>query len=150
MIPAEHEISRKAKLSKPPAIVWAVVSDPMRQPKWRRDVLKVGPAVLPNGAEGFEEEWRNGVKLLTEVTVIDPGKKFESRIVNTDLPFGGLTIYEFSQLGEGTELRITEKGFVRSPFMRFFRKYVFGYSSSVDGVLQLVGLHFGENVAPED
>lgn len=150
MEPAEHVVSRKATFSKPPAVLWALLSDPTQQTKWRRDVLKVEPVTLPSGAQGFEEQWRNGVKLLTEISVIEPGRKLQSRVVNGDLPFGGTTTYEFLAVGEGTELRVTERGFIRSPFMRFFTKYVFGYSSSVDGVLHLVGLHFGENVTPEE
>ena len=150
MEPAEHVISRRAKFSKPPAALWALLADPTQQTKWRRDVLHVAPVTLPSGAQGFEEQWRNGAKLLTEITVIDPGRTLQSRVVNTNLPYGGTTTYEFTLAGEGTELRLTEKGFIRSPFMRFFTKYVFGYGSSVDGVLHLVGLHFGDNVTPDD
>ena len=150
MDPAEHVVTRKAKFNKPPAVMWALLADPTQQIKWRRDVLNVAPVTLPNGARGFEEQWRNGAKLLTEIKVIEPGRKLQIGVVNTDLPFGGATTYEFTPVGEGTELRLTEKGFIRSPFMRFFTKYVFGYSSSVDGVLHLVGLYFGENVTPED
>ena len=150
MEPVEHVVSRKAKFNKPPAVLWALLADPTQQTKWRRDVLKVESVKLPNGAQGYEEQWRNGAKLLTEITVIEAGRNLQNRVINTDLPFGGTTTYEFTPAGEGTELRLTEKGFIRSPFMRFFTKYVFGYGSSMDGVLHLVGLHFGENVTPED
>ena len=71
-------------------------------------------------------------------------------MVNPEPPYGGTVTLEFPLAGEGTELQLTERGSFDDPFLRFFTKYVFGYSSSVDDVLHLVGLHFGENVMPED
>jgi len=58
-----------------------------------------------------------------------------TRIADDSLPFGGSWTYELFPSGEGTEVRITERGEVRNPIFRALSTFVFGHTVTLDRYL---------------
>ena len=70
------------------------------------------------------------------------------RIADPTLPFGGTWTYEIAPADSGSVVTITESGEVKSPIFRFMARFVFGYTSTMDGYLEALGKKYGETVTP--
>jgi hypothetical protein len=78
-----------------------------------------------------------------------PGQKLVTRILNTDLGYGGKWTYEFiPEGGGGTRVKITEDGEVSNVLFRFMSRYVFGHTATIDTYLTSLAKRFGEDVTP--
>ena len=62
--------------------------------------------------------------------------------------WGGVWTYELETSGAGTEVTVTEDGWVKSPFFRVMMK-MRGTHSTMDAVLKHLGARFGEQVTPQ-
>jgi hypothetical protein len=62
--------------------------------------------------------------------------------------FGGTWTYELVPGGAGTQLTVTEDGYVSNPLFRVVM-HVMGVHHSVDGYLRAVGAKLSETVTPE-
>ena len=150
LLPREHSASRKARFKQTPGVVWAVLADPLRAASWRADVISVEPLPDQNGRAAWREKWKDGKLVVMERTLVEPERKLQTRIANTDLPFGGTWTFELSRRGEGSELRITEDGFVSNTLFRFLARFVFGHTSSMESFLRQLGAKFGERTVVEE
>ena len=83
-----------------------------------------------------------------EVIEFQPTHRFTVRIADAKLPFGGAWTYEIAAAPGGTAVTITENGDIRNPVMRFLSRFVFGQTSTMDGVLRALGKRHGETVTP--
>ena len=150
LLPREHTATRKARFRQRQGAVWAVLADPLRAASWRADVTGVEKLPDQNGRPAWREKWKDGKLVVMERTLFEPERKLQTRIANTDLPFGGTWTFELSPQGEECELRITEDGFVSNTLFRFLARFVFGHTGSMDGFLRQLGANFGEQTAVED
>ena len=150
LLPREHSATRKARFKQEPGVVWALLADPLRAASWRADVMSVEPLPDQNGLTTWREKWKDGKLVVMERTLFEPERKLQTRIANTDPPFGGTWTFELSLRGEGSELRITEDGFVSNTLFRFLARFVFGYTSSMESFLRQLGAKFGEQTVVEE
>lgn len=113
-LPVNHEASRSAEFSKPPAEVFALVSDLKNYSSW-----------WPEGAE-------------TRVAVVEsvPPSRFVTKIDEPDAPFGGTWTMEIVPTPTGSRLTITERGEIYNPILRTLARFVFGYTSTMESCLQ--------------
>jgi len=134
LLPTQHTVTRNRRIGATPEQVWAAITAVEAFPSWR-DLKQV--QVLPprNGHRAWRETDKHGNAITFEaveeaaprhlVTHIDPG-----------LPFGGSWTWELAPApGNTCELTITENGEVYNPLFRFMARFVFGYTSTMDGVL---------------
>ena len=149
-MPREHVASRKARYKQKPDAIWPLIADPEGLPGWRTDVVGVEMLAEQNGHAMWKEKWRNGTVLLMERTEFVAQTRVQTRIANTDLAFGGTWTFELQADGEGSQLRITENGYVNNVIFRFLSRVVFGQTGSIEGFLRLAGTKFGESVTPEE
>ena len=150
LLPPDHTATRKARFRRKPSEVWAVVADPLNAATWRDDVVSVEKLPDQNGCAAWKEKWKDGKLIVMQRTLFEPERKLQTRIANTDLPFGGTWTFELSPQGEGSELRITEDGFVSNTLFRFLARFVFGHTSSMEAFLRHLGAKFGEQTVPEE
>ena len=67
-----------------------------------------------------------------------------TRIAEKNLPFGGTWTFDIAPSPEGSVVRITEDGEIFNVIFRFMARFLFGYTSSIEGCLRDLGQRFGE------
>ena len=130
-LPSDHTVSRSTKLNRSAADVYAIVRNVGEAPKWRPDVKQVD--IL--SADKFREHGSNGTVTYQIVEDV-PNQKLVTKIVDVDLGFSGSWEYTLEPGTDGTVLTITERGVVSSPLFRFFSRYVFGHTATIDAYLK--------------
>jgi uncharacterized protein YndB with AHSA1/START domain len=146
-LPRDHVASRRALIRRPPAEVFAAIQDFGRAAEWRGDVKRVSVLGEVGGRLRFREEGAHGAMTL-EVMELVPGERLVTRIADPELPFGGTWTYELKPAAAGTEIEITERGFVKPALFRALARYVFGHHRTLEQYLRALGKRFGEDVAP--
>ena len=130
-LPSDHTVSRSLKLNRNPADVYAIVRNVGESPKWRSDVRRVD--IL--SPDTFREHGTNGAVTYQIVEDV-PNQKLVTKIVDVNLGYSGSWEYSFESAADGTTLTITERGIVSSPLFRFFSRYVFGHTATIDAYLK--------------
>ena len=148
-LPRTHRAASRITLAKPPAAVWPVI-------RYLGSLQGVWPQLksakrVPDakGREVWEENASGmmGMRLIVEESV--EAKRMVTRMdVAPDAAFGGTWTYELAPSGTGTQLTVTEDGYVSNPLFRVVM-HVMGVHHSVDGYLRAVGTKLGETLTPE-
>ncbi len=133
-LPAEHVSEAKRLLPAPAERVAHLIRDVEAQPRWRTGVTGIEVLQRGEGSWRYRESGKNGV-ITFAVSELDPGKRFESRIDDETLPFGGRWIITLHPEGGATRLRIREEGIVRPPLFRFLSRFVFGHGTTIRSYL---------------
>jgi hypothetical protein len=146
-LPREHRASSRITLSRPPAELWPVVRNPAAlQGTWKD--LKSAHR-LPD--EAGKEVWEQNVGGFATRLVLEedrPPNHLVTRIdAPPDAPFGGKWIYELQPAGGGTQVTVTEDGYVSNPLFRVMM-HLMGVHRSADAYLRALGSKFGETVTP--
>ncbi|HVS72318.1 MAG TPA: hypothetical protein VHQ47_13770 [Phycisphaerae bacterium] len=138
MLPVEHHAVREATFRAGRERVFALIAGPQ---DWR--VACEAVATRPGEARRWREgEGRRRI-LFEEVAREEPGM-YGTRIADETLPFSWSWRFELMEVTEGTRVRITEDGAVRSPVFRFVSHYVMGETRTMDGYLRALGGKLGE------
>ena len=147
MLPVRHVAARTARVGRPPAEVFALVTDFGGAARWRSDLERVELLPARHGHPAFREHGRHGATTM-EVDELTAPERLVVRIADPDLPFGGTWTWELRPDGAGTAVTITERGEVKNPIFRFLSRFVFGHTATIDKVLGDLGRHWGETVSP--
>ncbi|ALJ28277.1 MAG: hypothetical protein DI562_03505 [Stenotrophomonas acidaminiphila] len=111
--------------------VWGVET----QPQWRRRIARVEVSEREPGRVRYTE-YVGRDAITFELVEQEGGRRFESRIVSTDLPFGGRWLIALDPIGEQrTRVSIREEGVVHSPMFRALGRYVFGHTATMEAYL---------------
>ena len=146
-LPRHHVASRSAQYRTPPDTRWSTLSDFERMPNWAPELTRVERLADLNGHPVWLHvgpRWSAPM----EVTEFSPPHRFTMRIADPKLPFGGTWTYEVAGGDGGATVTITENGEVGNLIMRFLSRFVFGQTSTMDGVLRALGRKHGETVTP--
>lgn len=130
MLPARHVAAHDALIGAPVAAVAERIRGVETQPQWRSGVK--GIDVLerrPNGLLYVEKSGGDAIRF--DFAEEQPGTLFRSTIADPELPFGGSWTISLTPEGNGTRVRIEEKGEVRNPIYRFFSALVFGHDGTI-------------------
>jgi hypothetical protein len=114
-LPKGHVAVRRATFAKPPDDVWRGMTALVARPS----------------------------KIRYEIVENRPNERLVNRIADDKLPFGGRWIFELQPEGSGTQLTITEDGFVTNPIFRFLSKIVFSHTATLEKFLVDLGAHLG-------
>jgi hypothetical protein len=147
MLPRDHRATRKARYHVAPDALFAVLMGP---PDWRTGVTSF--AVLPeqDGRKRWWEQDTHGQKITYELVEAKPPERLVTRIAGAGLPFGGTWTFEIAPVAEGgSEVRISEDGEVYNVIFRALARFVFGYTSSIEGYLRDLGVKFDDRVEIE-
>ena len=143
LLSREHVATRTATFRQAPAVVFAVVRDFAALPIWRRGISAVELLPAYEGAVSYRENSRHGA-----VTYVVREERADTRLVveiaDENLPYGGRWIFEFRATSSGTELRITEEGFVKNVLFRFLARFVFGHTATLETYLADLAKKFAE------
>jgi hypothetical protein len=115
MLPRTHKASRTLRVKRSPAEVWPVVLQSMQASDVPVDILENQP---PH-------------RLVTRVT-------------EKETNFGGTWTIALVALPDGTDLTITEDGWVANPIFRFVSRFVIGHHATLDSMLKRLESTLGQ------
>ena len=130
LVEREHVATVKQTYQASPEEVWAAITTFEGMEDWRHGVKKVEILEPLDGVRRIREHSSFGpmTYLIEEET---PPSKLLLRIADDNQGFGGTWTYEIREVADGTELQITEDGFVDNLFFRFMSRFIFGYESTM-------------------
>ncbi len=147
-MPREHSATSRIQLTTTRDSVWAVLRDFGAYPSWDSDFTSSVRGTSRNGHEVWVQE-AGGMTMSMELTLVSPPTRLVSEVVTDETSaWGGVWTYDLVANGAGTEVTITEDGWVKSPIFRVLMK-VRGTYATMDGVLGHLGAKFGEEVSPQ-
>jgi len=112
LLPVAHQASRSAEFKRPPAEVFALVSD------------------LPN----YSTWWPGNSVQVAVVESVAPSR-FVTRIVG-ETAFGGTWTIEIAPTPGGSHVTVTEHGEVYNVIFRALAKFVFGHAATMEDFLR--------------
>lgn len=147
-LPREHRVASVVTLVAPPDSVYRTIRDIAGSARWWGDVTSVRR--LTRARESYEQDMGASGRISVEVISEDAPNRFVTRILNdSQQDFGGTWTYTVRRGESGTEVMITEDGWVETPFFRVFAK-LRGQRRTMNGYLSSLGAHFGESASPRD
>lgn len=141
-LPVDHVATRTLALNRSTDEVWGVLTDFRGQLTWRRELTSV-ELVPGTSRETWLEDTGDGA-IPFETTEAMPPARLVRTIADTTLPFGGRWVYTLSAADGGTRLTITEEGKVFNPIFRFVSHFFLDQGATIEGVMQGLASHFGE------
>lgn len=152
-LPREHAFKSTVILVAPTDTVYQLVRRIGSYPKWWYDV-KMVRRLEGRPKESYEQNMANGGGLMSvEVTSAVPGQRMVTTIIpSTDSEdqkpkWGGKWTTRVFESAAGTEVEITEEGWIDSPFYRIFAK-VRGQTTTANSFLKSLAANFGEVAQP--
>jgi uncharacterized protein YndB with AHSA1/START domain len=142
LLPVKHEASRSGHFNQPPDQIYAAVSDVAGYANWFEGVSRIEILESTSGRTRFREHTNTG-PIVMEVAEALPPSRFVTAIADPDQPFGGTWTFEIAPEQGGSRLTITERGEIYNPIFRFMAKFVFGYTSTMEGYLASLGKKLG-------
>ena len=147
-LPREHRVASTITLVASPDSVYRTIRDIAGASRWWGDAISVRR--LSRSRESYVQDMGAAGSVSIEVIAEDPPNRFVTRILNDDQQdFGGTWAYTVRRSESGTEVRITEDGWVATPFFRVIAK-LRGQRRTMNSYLASLGAHFGETVTPRD
>ena len=148
LLPRDHRATSTVTLRQTPDSVWQVVRDLGSIPGWWTEITVSERLADRDGREAWRQKM-SGWDVPLVILESDPPRRLVTKIDSGEnASFGGTWTYELTSVPEGTQVRITEDGWVSNPIFRFLSRFVFGYYGSLDGYLKALGKRFGEEVEP--
>ena len=147
-LPIHHEAWRSSTSRRPPAEVFAVISDYARYSEWRTDVSRMeldGPVGV---GQRIREHGSNGV-IPYRIETFEPPTKIVTRVLDSDQQFGGTWTFELTPSDSGTDIVLTENGEIYSAPFRFMARFVFGYHATIDQYLEDLRKKLGDPEPPK-
>lgn len=146
-LPREHMVSSSVILTASPDSVYNLIRNVQGTPAWWSD-MKTATRLKGYPRETWAEDMGAAGVMNIEITSAVPGRLLVTTIVDDEAQgWGGVWTYEISATGAGTEVLITEEGYVDSPIFRVVMK-LRGKHRTIESYLRALGAHFGEMVSP--
>ena len=146
-LPREHSVRSKVTIVASSDTVFNVIRNIGTTNTWWSD-MKSSRRLTSSRGETWEENMGAAGVIKVTISRVVPGKSMVHTIVDEDgQGWGGTWTYQVESTGAGTEVTITEDGYVDSPFFRVLMKFR-GKYRTIDSYLTSLGAHFGEPVTP--
>jgi uncharacterized protein YndB with AHSA1/START domain len=148
LLPRDHVASMRARIGATPEVVWRAITDVEQQPAWRPGVQRIELLPAIDGKTAWREHSTNG-PIAMVIDRAEAPTRVVTRIADDKLPFGGTWEYVIAADGDGTSMvTITERGSVHHPVFRFFSRFVFGHTATMDAYLRALSRKFGAEATP--
>jgi uncharacterized protein YndB with AHSA1/START domain len=143
----DHIVSSTITLLAPADSVWRVVRDFEAAPSWWPS-LKSSTRLIGRPRESWEQDMGRSGIVRFEIRSETPGRRLVTEILNDNQEdFGGTWTYDVVATGAGTEITITENGWVETPLFRVVSK-VLGKYRTMDSYLRAMSGLYGEISTP--
>ena len=118
LLPRNHKASRTLRLTRPPADVWPV---------------------LIRATEASD--------VPVDVLERDPPRRLVTRVSEKEKNFGGTWTITIAPTASGSDVTITEDGWVANPIFRFVSRLLIGHHATMDALLKNVAKTLSEPAA---
>jgi hypothetical protein len=118
LLPRNHKASRTLRLTLPPADVWPVLIQATEASDVPVDVLER-----------------------------DPPRRLVTRVTEKEKNFGGTWTITIAPTPSGSDITITEDGWVANPIFRFASRFIIGHHATMDPLLKQVAKTLNEPAA---
>jgi membrane-associated PAP2 superfamily phosphatase len=118
LLPRNHKASRTLRLTLPPADVWPVLIQATEASDVPVDVLER-----------------------------DPPRRLVTRVTEKEKNFGGTWTITIAPTPSGSDVTITEDGWVANPIFRFASRFIIGHHATMDALLKQVAKTLDEPAA---
>lgn len=129
-LPVDHTATLTTTVSADLETVWAALTNVQQFPEWRPGVDEVEIVVL-DGRPGWREVGSGGSATFA-IAEVEPLSRMVTRLADEGADMAGSWTWQLAPDGDGTVVRVTEAGEIRSPIVRFFARYVVGYDATVE------------------
>jgi uncharacterized protein YndB with AHSA1/START domain len=130
-MPREHRSVATATFKASRATVWAAITDYTAMPSWWPAVKSVRTEKLPDGTELTWNRDARGQEIPFRTGESRGNEKLVRIITKDDLPFGGTWTFALSdEPGGGTQLTLTEEGFINPPIFRAVARWFMGLDAT--------------------
>ncbi len=141
-MPREHRSRLTRTFHAERGAVWAAITDYAALPSWWPAVKSVRTEKGPDGAELTFNRDAHGQEVAFRTGELRPGEKLVRVIVGHDLPFGGTWTFELADApGAGTQLTLTEDGWINPPMFRAIARWFIGLDSTQKDFLAHLEAH---------
>lgn len=147
-MPRDHQASSRIQLTAPRDSVWAVLRAFGDYPRWDQDFKSSVRGTSRSGRETWVQDVGRMTMSVGIKSVQAPSRLVTEIVTDDKSDWGGVWTYDLVANGIGTEVTITEDGWIKSPLFRVMMK-VMGSHATMDGVLKALGARFGDQVTPE-
>jgi hypothetical protein len=146
-MPRDHVVSSRINLSASPDSVFSVLRAFGDYPNWDRDFSSSVRGKSSSGREVWLQK-ATGMTMSIEVKESRAPNRLVTEVVTDEKSqWGGTWTYEVKSTGAGTEVTITEEGWIKAPPLRVIMKLM-GTHRTADRVLKNLGARFDELVTP--
>ena len=143
-MPREHRTQMTKVFRSNRATVWAALTDYASMPQWWPAVKSIRTEKLPDGTELTWNTDSHGQEIPFRTGESRTNEKLVRVIAKDDLPFGGTWTYELVDAPQGgTQLTLTEDGYIKPPIFRAMARWFFGLDTTMKDFLA----HFEKRVA---
>lgn len=147
-IPREHVAASRVVINQPIEQVFSVVRNPAALVGTWGDLSHAARVSSTGGRETWDQVV-GGDPLRITVTGVRPPTQMVTTIdAAPDAVFGGTWTYQLRSVAGGTEVTLTEAGWISNPLYRVMGR-MFGLHTSIEGYLKALGTHFTQGVRPE-
>jgi len=148
LLPREHSASSRVTLKSAPAQVWPVVRDLSSLVGTWSELKSARRLPDENGKEVWEQNAGGFDMRLIVVEASEPTRMVTRIDAPPDAAFGGTWTYRVEPAGAGTQVTVTEDGYVSNPLFRVMMT-VMGVHRTADSYLKALGKKLGEAVTAE-
>jgi uncharacterized protein YndB with AHSA1/START domain len=146
-LPREHTAASTITIVAPIDSVFAVLRNFGGSASWWNDVQSVRQ-LTGKVRESWEQDMGSYGVVQMEVLSASPPNRIVTQILNDEQQdWGGKWTYDISTNGSSTEVRITEEGWVASPFFRVISKLT-GHHRTMNSQLSSLAARFGDMATP--
>ena len=130
-MPRDHRSVVIATFKASRAAVWAAITDYAAMPQWWPPVKAIRIEKLPDGTELTWNKDKHGQEIPFRTAESRVNEKLVRVIAKDDLPFGGTWIFELADApGGGTQLTLTEDGFIKPAIFRAIATWFMGLDAT--------------------
>jgi uncharacterized protein YndB with AHSA1/START domain len=144
-MPREHTSQLKATFPADRAAVWDAITDYNGMPGWWPAVKSTRLERLTDGTEITWNKDSHGNEVPFKTTLLHPQQKLVRTIAGKDQPFGGSWTFDLADgAGGGTELTLTEDGWIQPPFYRAVARWFIGLDSNQKDFMAHLAKHLAD------
>jgi len=148
-LPKDHRATSVVRLEASPDSVWAVIRDLEAVPSWWPEIKTASRLADRDGEERYLHTMGDGFAMTLVVKESVPPHRLRTAIeASADADFGGGWLYQLRPDGTGTEVSLTEDGWIANRMFRVVA-WATGYHRTIDDHLRALGRRFGAPVRPE-
>jgi hypothetical protein len=133
-LPYYHTVSVTGVVDAPQQVVFSLITDVADGSQWRPEVRTVTRLTPDQGRDHWVEHLAHGQFMTFLATRTEAPDRRDVQLDDPHASYGGTWTYELSPgpSAASTTLKITEAGFIKPPFYRFFMTHVIGPTHNLD------------------